>query len=105
MKFPGFDTITENLKKKFFMAANTVITSAETAAAQIEGNLLKAVSLEEAAYSRDQILGRNPDKSRKSFLPCHAQSPLRLCLGISTSSNSLNLLQFLEFSYYTLLRR
>jgi hypothetical protein len=49
------------------MAANTVITSAETAAAQIEGNLLKAVSLEEAAYSRDRILGRNSDRKSKEF--------------------------------------
>jgi hypothetical protein len=37
-------------------------------------------------------------KSRKKsseFSPCYSQSPLRLCLEISGSSNSRNLLQFL----------
>jgi hypothetical protein len=67
MKFCGFDTITENLKKKFFMAANTVITSAKMAAAKIEDNLLKAVSLEEAAYSRDRILGRRSRQKPEEF--------------------------------------
>ncbi len=52
-----------------------------------------------------RILGRYPDKSLKSFPPCYSQSPLRLCLEISISSNSRNLLQFLEVSYCTLYRR
>jgi len=43
-----------------------------------------------------RILGRNPDKSLKSFPPCYSESPLQLCLEISTSSNSRNLLQFLQ---------
>ncbi len=39
-----------------------------------------------------RILGRNPDKSPKSFPPCYSQSP-QLCLEISISfSNSCNLL-------------
>ncbi len=46
-----------------------------------------------------QILGRNPDKSLKSFPSCYTQSPLQLCLEFSISSNSRNLLQFLEFSH------
>jgi hypothetical protein len=46
--------------------------------------------------TRDRILGRNPDKSLKSFIPCYSQSPLQLCLEISISSNSFNLLQFLQ---------
>jgi hypothetical protein len=41
---------------------------------------------------RGRIPGRNPDKSRKSFPPCYAQSPLKLCLEISISSNSRNVL-------------
>jgi hypothetical protein len=48
---------------------------------------------------RGRILGRNPDKSLKSFPPCYSQSPLQLCLEFSISSNSRNLLQFLQFSY------
>ncbi len=44
---------------------------------------------------RGRILGRNLDKS---FPPCYSQSPLQLCLEISISSNSRNLLQFLQFS-------
>ncbi len=39
------------------------------------------------------------DKSLKIFPPCCSQSPLQLCLKISVSSNSRNLLQFLQFSY------
>jgi hypothetical protein len=39
----------------------------------------------------------NPDKSLKNFPPCYSQSSLQLCLEISISSNSRNLLQFLEF--------
>ncbi len=42
--------------------------------------------------SRGRILGRNPDKSLKSFPPCFSQSPLQLCLEISICSNSHNLL-------------
>ncbi len=30
-------------------------------------------------------LGRNPDKSLKSFPPCYSQSPIQLCLEISIS--------------------
>ncbi len=52
-----------------------------------------------------RILGRNWDNSLKSFPPCYSQSPLQLCLEISISSNSRNLLQFLYFSYCTLKRR
>ncbi len=38
------------------------------------------------------ILERNQNKSQKSFPPCHSQSPLQLCIEISISSNSRNLL-------------
>jgi hypothetical protein len=38
------------------------------------------------------LLGRNPEKSLRSFAPCYSQSPLQLCLEISISSNSRNLL-------------
>jgi hypothetical protein len=31
-----------------------------------------------------------------SFAPCYSQSPLKLCLDIYISSNSRNLIQFLE---------
>jgi hypothetical protein len=44
---------------------------------------------------RGRILGRNLDKS---FPPCYSQSPRQLYLEISISSNSRNLLQFLQFS-------
>ncbi len=37
----------------------------------------------------------------KSFPPCYSRWPLQLCLEISVSSNSRNLLQFLRFSYCT----
>jgi hypothetical protein len=40
-----------------------------------------------------------PEFSLKIFPPCYSQSPLKLCLEISVSSNSRNLLQFLQFSY------
>jgi hypothetical protein len=41
----------------------------------------------------DRILGRNSDKSFKSFLPCYySQSPLQLCPEISISTKSRNLL-------------
>ncbi len=55
--------------------------------------------------TRGRILGRHPDKVHNSFPPCYSQSPLHLCLEISISSNSRNLLQFLQFSYCTLSRR
>jgi hypothetical protein len=45
--------------------------------------------------SRGRILGRNPDKSLQIFPPSYSQSTLQLCLGISISSNSRKLLQFL----------
>ena len=45
------------------------------------------------------------DESLKIFSPCYSQSPLQLCLEISISSNSRNLLQVLEFSCCILKRR
>ncbi len=36
--------------------------------------------------SRGRILGRNPDKSLKSFPPCYSQSPPQFCIEISISS-------------------
>ncbi len=35
-----------------------------------------------------RILGRNPDKSLKSFPPYYSQSPKQFCLEISISSNA-----------------
>jgi hypothetical protein len=52
---------------------------------------------------RGQILGRNPDESLKNFPPCYLQSPLQLCLEISFTSNSRNLLQIIQFSTIQLL--
>jgi hypothetical protein len=52
--------------------------------------------------SRGRILGRNPGKNLRSFPPCYSQSPLQLCLEVSISSDSHNLLQFLQISYSTL---
>jgi hypothetical protein len=49
-----------------------------------------------------RILGRNPDKGLMSFPPFYLQFSLQLCLEISISSNSRNLLQFLQFNYCTL---
>ncbi len=37
-------------------------------------------------------------KSLQSFPPYYSQSPLQLCIEISISSNSCNLLQFLQFN-------
>ncbi len=54
---------------------------------------------------RGRILGQNPDKSLKSFPPCYSQSPLQLCLEISISSNSHNLLQLLKLSSVTVCRK
>ncbi len=51
--------------------------------------------------SRGQILRRNPDISIKSFPLCYSQSPPQRCLQISISSNSCNLLQFLQLLLYT----
>jgi hypothetical protein len=48
---------------------------------------------------RGRILGRNPDKILKSFPPKYSQSPLQLCIEISISSNSRNLLQFVQLLY------
>ncbi len=45
--------------------------------------------------SRRRSLRGNPDKSLQIFPPCYSKSPLQLCLEISISSNSRNLLQFL----------
>ncbi len=52
-----------------------------------------------------RILGQKPDKSLKSFPSCYSQQLLQLCLEISIASNSRNLLQFLQFRWYTLYRR
>jgi hypothetical protein len=52
---------------------------------------------EDYMMSRGRMLRRNPDKIRKSFPPCYSQSPTQHCLEISISSNSHNLLQFLQF--------
>jgi hypothetical protein len=41
-------------------------------------------------------------KVLKVFLLCYSQSPLQLCLEISISSNSRNLLQFPKFRFCTL---
>jgi hypothetical protein len=50
---------------------------------------------ETPCLTRGRILGRNPDKSLKSFPPCYSQSHLQLCLSFLFLSNSRNLLQFL----------
>jgi hypothetical protein len=42
------------------------------------------------------------NKSLKCFPSCYSQSPLQLCLATAISSNSFSLLQFLQFSYFTL---
>ncbi len=55
--------------------------------------------------TRGQILGRNPDKSPKSYPLCYSQSPLQLCLEISNSSNSRNLLPVSTVGYCSLQRR
>jgi len=62
---------------------------------------LPPLPLPSPSLSRGWILGQNPDQSLKSFPPCFSQSPLQLCLEISISLNSRNLLQFLQFSYCT----
>ncbi len=54
------------------------------------------------SVDRGRILRQNPEKSLKKFPPCYSQSPRQLCLEISISSNSRNLLQFLQFSNCTL---
>jgi hypothetical protein len=43
-----------------------------------------------------EFLDKIQTKVFKSFPPCYLQSPLQLCLEISNSSNSCNLLQFLH---------
>ncbi len=48
---------------------------------------------------RSRILGRNPDKSLKSFPPCYSHSPLELCLEIYITSNSRNLLHIFSKSH------
>ncbi len=42
--------------------------------------------------------------SLKSFPPCNSKSPLQLCLEISISSSSQNLLQFLEVSHVYIIK-
>ncbi len=54
------------------------------------GRICKDVVRTEAEFL-DEI----QSKVSKSFSPCYSKSPLQLCLEISTSSNSRNLLQFL----------
>jgi hypothetical protein len=44
---------------------------------------------------RDRILGRIPDKSLNSFPTWYSESPTQLCIEISISSNSRNLLRYL----------
>ncbi len=50
-------------------------------------------------FTWDRILGRNPDKSLKSF-PLSKSLP-QLCLEIYISSNSFKLFQFLQFILHT----
>jgi hypothetical protein len=50
---------------------------------------------------KGRILGRNPDKSLKSFPPCYPKSPLQLCLEISFSSNSTYSYSFYSVFLYT----
>jgi hypothetical protein len=45
--------------------------------------------------TESEFLDEVQTKSLKSFSPSYLQSPLQLCLEISISSNSRNLLQFL----------
>ncbi len=47
----------------------------------------------------------NSRQKSKSFPPCYSRSPTQLCHEIFISSNSCNLLQFLQFSYCKLKRR
>jgi len=51
------------------------------------------------SLSWGRILGRNQDKSLNSFPPCYLQSHLQLCLDISFSSNSHNLLNISSNSH------
>ncbi len=53
------------------------------------------LSQESVVEYRGRILGRNPDKSLKSFPLCYSKSFLLLCLEISISSNSRNLLGYI----------
>ncbi len=48
-----------------------------------------------------KILGRNPDKSLKSFPRSYSKSLPQLCLEIYISSNSFKLFQFLQFILHT----
>ncbi len=41
--------------------------------------------LDHGGVYRGRLLGRNPDKSFKSFPPCYSHSPLQLCLDIYIS--------------------
>ncbi len=45
--------------------------------------LLHYMLLLSEKYTRGRILGRNPDKSLKSFPPCYSQSPLQRCCYIT----------------------
>jgi hypothetical protein len=49
-------------------------------------------------YPEAKFLYEIQTKSLRRFPPFYSQSPLQLCLEIYISSNSRNLLQFLEFS-------
>ncbi len=46
--------------------------------------------------TRGRILGRNLDKSLESLPTCYTQSPLQLCLEISTSSTHATSCSFFE---------
>ncbi len=56
----------------------------------------RRVEIKVPADIRGRILWRNPDKSLESFPPSCSKWRLQLCLEISISSNSRNLLQCLQ---------
>ncbi len=60
---------------------------------QLEIYILQNTIIALKGVYRGRILGRNPDKSLKSFPPCYSQSPLQLCLEISIFSNLCNLVR------------
>jgi hypothetical protein len=63
-----------------------------------EGEILRPFMISPEAEFLDNIL----TKIFKSIPLSYSQSPLQLCLEISISSNSSNLLQFLQLSYCAL---
>ncbi len=52
-------------------------------------------------FTWGRILGRNPDKSLKSFPLSYSRSLPQLCLQIYISSNSFKLFQYLQFLLHT----